>query len=375
MSNNKTSGENIFFKVIRIFLGLVFIFSSFVKGVDPLGTAYRVEDYLLVYNLGWLVSLKLPLAILLITAEFTLGFALIFKLRYKVTAWATLAIMIFFTLVTWFDARDNLVPDCGCFGDAVKLTNWQTFYKNIVLLAMALILLFQKKNKKPRLHPLLQNLIIILAAGGFVFFQVYNYKHLPLIDFREWKTGNDMKFRNLDKEKIYLTFKNKITGELKEYLSPNYPWQDSVWKAQWEFAGKRIDDSQVIKPHSVIIEDESGNDVTNELIGNPGYQLLIISYNLHEANGEGMIKASELVNRVKKDKVDAALITATSPDDLILLAPLYKIDYPVYFADETELKAMIRSNPGAMLLHNGIILAKWHYNDLPDEQELIKLIR
>ncbi len=372
---NEEIKEHLFFKIIRILLGLVFIFSSFVKGVDPVGTSYRVEDYLLVYNLDFLLSFKFVIAILLITVEFLVGFALIFKLRYKFTVWVTLFLMLFFTAVTWFDAKENLVSDCGCFGDAVKLTNWQTFYKNIVLLVLVLILLIQKKPAKQKLHPIIQNVIIILAGIGFVYFQIYNYNHLPVIDFRDWKVGRDMKFKNLDKEKIYLTYKNKNTGELKEYLSPDYPWKDSVWRANWEFVGKRIDDSQVIKPHNVIIEDKDGNDITNEVISNKGYQILIVSYDLNEANGEGMANASQLAKEAKAEGIDVILLTGTYDDEESLLKKMYAIDYPVAYADETELKAMIRSNPGFILLHNGVILKKWHYNDIPTIKEINDLIK
>jgi energy-coupling factor transporter transmembrane protein EcfT len=375
MKNKSLVEENIFFKIVRVVLGLVFIFSSFVKGVDPLGTAYRVEDYLIVYQLDWLIQFKLALSILLITVEFVLGFALLFKLRYKITSWATLLIMIFFTLVTWFDARDNLVPDCGCFGDAVKLTNWQTFYKNIVLLSLAMILLFAKKNYKPKVLPLFQYIIILFAAIGFVYFQFYNLNHLPIVNFRVWKEGKDMRIRNLDKQKIYLIYKNKETGETKEYLSPNYPWNDSVWMSKWEFLGKRIDDSQVIRPHFMIIEDENGNDVTQQVIENPGYQLLVVSWDMSEVNGEGMIEASRLAKASKIMGFDAVLLTATDSDNMKRFIMLYQIEYPVYYADDVELKAMIRSNPGLLLLHKGVILKKWHYNDIPSVDELKSFIK
>ena len=372
MKNKYPSKENIIFKIIRIALGLVFIFSAFVKGVDPLGTAYRVEDYLLVYNLEWMVSYKLIISFLLITVEFVMGFGLLFKLRYKRIVWLTFFMMIFFTVVTWFDAKNNLVPDCGCFGDAIKLTNWQTFYKNIVLLAMTLILLFQKKPDKQRVPKSIQLIILALGAIAFYSFEAYNYHHLPVIDFRGWKVGNDMKYKNVDSEKIYLTYKNKKTGELKEYVSPDYPWQDSAWRADWEFVGKRIDDSKVIKPHNLIIEDEYGTDITKELIENPEYQVLIISSNLQEANGEGMIKASELAHILQKEGINVNLITGSDLESIKTLKTLYAIDYPVDFADETDLKAMIRSNPGIILLHNGTIVKKWHFNDIPSGNELIK---
>ncbi len=369
----KENKEKEFFKVIRILLGLLFIFSSTVKGIDPIGTAYRVEDYLLAYGMDGLTELKLALAILLITTEFILGFSLLFKLRYKLASWATFLMMLFFLVVTWFDATKNWIPDCGCFGDAIKLSNWATFYKNIVFTLMAFLLLFARKGLQ-RMKPLLQDILIIVAASGFIWFQFYNYQHLPLIDFRAWKTGNDMKIKNADKQKIYVIYRNKQTGETKEYLSPNYPWSDSTWKANWEFVDQRIDDSQLIKPHDLVIEDEESNDVTKSIIENPGYQLLIVSPDLDEANGEGMIKASNLALSLESENVESALICATGPDEVKKYLTLYKIDYPVYYADDIELKAMIRSNPGLLLLHNGIILKKWHYNDFPSVADVEEIL-
>ena len=366
--------ENILLKIDRVLLGLLFIFSSTVKGIDPIGTAYRVEDYLLAYGLDGLTDLKLILAIALITTEFILGFALLFKLRYKIAAWGTFLMMIFFLVVTWFDATKNLVPDCGCFGDAIKLSNWATFYKNIVFTIMAFVLLFAQKGQQ-RAKPMLQNIILILAAGGFMWFQFYNYNHLPLLDFRAWKTGKDMKIKNADKQKIYVIYKNKQTGETKEYLSPDYPWNDSIWKANWVFVDQRIDDSQVIKPHDLIIENAQRDDVTSGIIENPGFQLLIISQDMDEANGEAMIKASKLAAALEPESVETALITATGPEEVKKYLKLYNITYPVYYADDIELKAMIRSNPGIMLLHNGVILNKWHYNDFPTKAEIDDLLK
>ena len=374
MKKIKTSNsENIFFKVNRILLGLLFIFSATVKGIDPIGTAYRVEDYLLAYGLDGLTEIKLILAIALITTEFILGFALLFKLRYKLASWGIFLMMIFFLVVTWFDATKNLVPDCGCFGDAIKLSNWATFYKNIIFSLMSLILLFADKSGQ-KAKPLLQNIILIIVAAGFIWFQVYNINNLPIIDFRTWKIGKDMKIKNADKQKIYVIYKNIKTGEQKEYRSPNYPWNDSTWKANWVFVDQRIDNSQVIKPHNLVIEDADGNDVTKDIIENPGYQLLIISPDVDNANGEGMIKASKLAKSLESRNVNSALICATGPDEIKKYLTLYSIDYPVYYADDIELKAMIRSNPGMLLLHNGVIINKWHYNNFPSLTEFESII-
>lgn len=370
----ETNKENIFVRIIRIALGLVFIFSSFVKGVDPMGTAYRIEDYLIAYGIDWLYNLSFGLGVFLIAVEFLLGVALVFKLRYKLATLGVLLIMVFFTIVTYFDARYNLVPDCGCFGDAIKLSNWGTFYKNIVLIVMAIIVFFTRRMTVPRLPSWFQSVVLVILVGGFIWFMFYNYYHLPIVDFRDWKVGNDMKSSGEENAKTYVIYKNVETGEIKEYLAPDYPWNDSVWRTQWEFVDQRFDDSGVIRMHTLFLEDEAGSNYTEYVIENPDYQLLLTTYDLEEANGGGMIEASELFNSLNRNDISFALLSSSGIDIIQNFEEVYQINYEVYFADDIELKAMIRSNPGLMLLHNGVVLEKWHFNDFPEIKELEEVI-
>lgn len=364
-STKKHKGEGFILFIIRILVALVFIFSSFVKGVDVLGTAYRVEDYLEAYGWYMLVDYSMFISYLLIIVEFLLGFALMFRLQAKLTALGVLLIMAFFTVVTYFDAKYNMVPDCGCFGDAIKLDNWETFYKNIVLIVMALILFIWRKKMVLHKPDWVQNLILILFGGLFAFFVNYNYNHLPMLDFRDWKVGNDMKSANLDLAKTYVIYKNKATGEIQEYESTNYPWRDSVWMSQWEFVDQRYDDSQVTLKHHLIIQDTLGNNYNADIIENPDEQLILVVYDLDEANEKGMSLAAELFESAEEEMVSFVMLTASSPQTVKKYEEFYDINYPYYLADDIELKAMIRSNPGLFLLKNGIILNKWHYNDFP----------
>ncbi len=375
MSSPKIRKEPLFLKIIRITLGLVFIFSSFVKGVDPLGTAYRVEDYLIAYGIDWLLPMAFSIAVLLITIEFVIGISLLLKLYPRLAAWGVLLIMLIFTVVTYFDARYNLVPDCGCFGDAIKLSNRMTFYKNMVLIILAVIVFITRKRIETQKPAWLQSVLLFVIAGGFVWFIFYNYDHLPLVDFRDWKVGNDMKNSGEENAKTYVMYRNKETGEVKEFLSPDYPWNDTVWMKQWEFVKQRVDDSKVIRKHGLFIEDEEGNDVTMSIIENPGLQLILTTYDLEEANGGGMIKASELAHSLTDDdNISFVLLSSSDVDVVEKYKEVYGIDYEVYYADDIELKAMIRSNPGMMLMHDGVVLKKWHYNDFPDRKELKKMI-
>jgi hypothetical protein len=367
--------EPVLVKIIRIITGLVFIFSSVVKGIDPIGTDYRIVDYLDAYGWYFLTDFSFALAVMLISVEFILGAAFIFKLRIRLASIGVLLIMIFFTVVTYFDARYNLVPDCGCFGDAVKLTNWQTFYKNIVLVIFALVI-FVKRNKIAyNMRKWIQVVILLIMLAGFDWFLFYNYNHLPTVDFRDWKVGNDMKSTGRETVKNYLVYRNINTGETKEYLSPNYPWNDSVWMSEWEFDNQRVDDSQLVLKHGIIVEDEDGNNLTEDIIENHGYQLILTSYELADAVGQGMIDASQLFNDLHESDINVTMLTSSTNDVIDRYREVYAINYDVYFADDIELKAMIRSNPGLMLLNNGIVIAKWHVNDFPKVDEIKELIK
>lgn len=365
MTSNESVRESTFMMVLRILLGLIFIFSSVMKGIDPLGTAYRVEDYLAAYNMLWLGGFELAISYLLICVEFLIGIALLFKLQAKLAALGVLLMMIFFTFITYIDAKYDMVPDCGCFGDAVKLTAWQTFYKNIVLIVMALLIFIGRKKMVIRLASWMQTLILIGFGAGYIMFMNYNLNHLPMIDFRDWEIGKDMKAENDDGGVTYLVYKNKETGEMQEYISPNYPWNDSVWMSEWEFVDQRYDESGIVRKHNLIIENLKGGNFTKVIIENPEYQLLLISYDIDEASGDAMLNAFDLFETTKNHKVGTVLLTASGPDAYAKYIEVYNMRYPIFFADGTELKAMIRSNPGLILLKDGIVLNKWHANDFP----------
>lgn len=371
---SKKVKEPLFIVALRIITALIFVFSSVTKGVDPIGTTYRIIDYLEAYGWYFLVDYSFALSVLLISVEFLLGVALLFKLRIRLAALGVLLIMIFFTVVTYFDATYNLVPDCGCFGDAVKLTNWQTFYKNIVLLIFTLIIFIKRHSIARTISKWIQVAVLLLFLAGFDWFIFHNYNHLPIVDFRDWKVGNDMKSSGRETVKSYLVYQNKNTGEIKEYISPDYPWNDSVWMSEWKFLNQRIDDSQLVLKHGVIIEDEGGNNLTEEIIENPGYQLILTSDELDKAVGQGMIDAARLFKELSESDVSFSMFTSSTDDVITRYRELYLIDYEVYFADDIELKAMIRSNPGMMLLKNGVVIAKWHYNDFPGIEEVNELI-
>jgi uncharacterized membrane protein YphA (DoxX/SURF4 family) len=249
----------------RVLVGALFIFSSFTKGVDPLGTKYKMLDYFIAYDIQWLNDLALPLAIIMIMAEFIVGICLLLNLLPRLATLGASLLMIFFTITTYFDARLNLVPDCGCFGTAIKMSNWQTFFKNLIILSILIPLVFNNKTfVNKRVTILGQTLFTFIFMGLFVGFEVYNVRYLPVIDFMDWKVGKDMKpVEDAAPAEIFLTFKNIETGETEEFVSPNYPWNDSIWMSQWEFVSQRQEGGTQSLGFSILNED--GDDFTDVL--------------------------------------------------------------------------------------------------------------
>ncbi|MFZ4400733.1 MAG: BT_3928 family protein [Bacteroidales bacterium] len=356
--------------ISRIFVGFVFIFSGFVKGVDPLGTAYRIVDYFEAYHMVWANPLSLYLSILLCSFEFMLGVLLVLNIKMKQTSWLVLLMMIFFTLVTFYDALYSPVPDCGCFGDAIKLTNWQTFYKNIVLMVFVLLIFTGRKKAIPFFNNTKEWGIITLISVIFIWFTIYNYRNLPIINFRPWKEGNKMLSDNPQPIKNYLIYKNKKTGEVKEYLSSELPWQDTVWMANWEYDTLRTENPNISNLGSFSIVDTSGSDITEHFVRNTEFQFFVASYNLKTANKEVFQKINAFNEKAKAKGISLIVLTGSSPDDIAKFKKELNIpDLEFYNSDDIALKAMIRSNPGLVLLKKAVVLGQWHYRNFPDFDE------
>jgi uncharacterized membrane protein YphA (DoxX/SURF4 family) len=356
----------------RIFVGLVFIFSGFVKGVDPLGTAYRIEDYFIAYGTLWAMPWALVLSIALSTLEIVLGIAMVLNARIRFMSWILLPLIIFFTILTFFDALYSPVPDCGCFGDFIKLTNWQTFFKNVVLIVFVYIIFKNRKKYRSLLSKQGQTVLIVVFIIGFGWFSFHQYNHLPMCDFRDWKIGNDMKADENSEPITYLIYKNKESGEKKEYISPNFPWNDSIWMSQWEFVDQRIDASNVKHKHDLIVQTYGGADITKSIIENPDFQFMFISDDLSKVSSATYKQMNEIFSYLEESEILLVGLTSSSGSDIKKSTQEYNIGYDFFFADDIALKAMIRSNPGLILLQDGVVMNKWHYHDFPTIDELKK---
>lgn len=356
--------------ISRILAGLVFMFSGFVKGIDPWGFTYKLMDYYEAFSLEWLDPTALYLSVIVSALEFVIGFALIFNARPKLAAWGNLLFMAFFTPLTLYLAIANPVSDCGCFGDAIIMTNWETFFKNIVLLIFAIIIFRERKKFSPYWNKLQQSVIVFIGAFILISLSWYSYQHLPIMDFRAWKVGAQM-VEEIPKPKVYLTYKNKETGETKEWLSDELPYDQPGFNDKWEFVNQRTEEPGT-PDKTILVEDESGNNVSETIFTNKGYTFILIAHSLEKADEESMIDMDTFYEQCKEDSVEFHAITG----DLFEKSSTYKqqlnLDYPFYLADDITLKTVIRSNPGLILLKDGLILDKWHYNDFPKYQHFKK---
>jgi len=356
--------------ISRFIVGAVFIFSGFVKGLDPLGTAYRIEDYFIAWNVMHFIPLALPLSVLLSTMEFVLGVVVLLNIKPRLGYWILLLVMSFFTVLTFFDALYNPVPDCGCFGDALKLTNWQTFYKNVGLMFFTLVLFLMRNKTSERFNNRWSYSIAAFTTAIFISFSVYCYRHLPVIDFMPWKIGNKVYVENPMPVKYYLTYRNKTSGETMEYLSPNYPYNDSVWMSQWEFVNQRVEDPNKTNGIDIQIIDSTGNDFTESILRNPENQFILVAWDIEKANAEAMQQMNTIADSSLAAGYGFVCLTSSLPETIEKVRKSLGLTYEIMMADDVALKVMVRANPGLLKLKNGVVKGKWHFHDFTDWENL-----
>ncbi len=345
------------------------MFSGFVKAVDPLGSSYKFVDYFSAFNIQWLDPLSVVFAVLLSALEFLIGAALFLGVKNKLFAWLCLLFMSFFTPLTLYIAIANPVDDCGCFGDAIIMTNWQTFYKNIFLMIFASIVFIHRKNFRTFFRYKTEWGITFVFFLIPVAISIYGLRHLPVIDFLPWKVGQSMKIDENFEEKYYAIYKNKETGEHREYLSSEIPWQDSMFLANWEFIDTRIV-SAPLPENYFLIADTAGNDQFKSFTQHDNYQFLLIFCYIEDANLKNIEKIKLLHKKASENNIGFIAITASTYERVAEFIENYEIEFEIYYSDEITLKTIIRSNPGLVLIKNGTILTKWHNNDIPEYEKI-----
>lgn len=361
MKNNKAA--HIIGSVARTLLAVTFLFSGFVKAVDPLGTVYKIEDYLKAFG-GFFTDL-LPLAgvaaVCLILVEWLLGVCMLANVRTQITSWLSLVFYLVMTPLTLWIALTNPVSDCGCFGDALVLTNWQTFWKNVILLTLVIILLGCKKSI-PQLFSGWAEIVITLLglgiAGGIMY---YSYTHLPPMDFRPYKIGNNIPElmeipENAEPDVYEVTLIYAKDGVEQEFTLENYPKGDSTWTFvdQKSVLVKKGYEAPI---HDFVITTMDFEDITYDILESEEPVTLIAMYNLDKTDRKQMDKVRDLLAQ------DAAcyILTGSGEDDIVAFCMEEGIDMNSFCAiDPVTLKTVVRANPGVFVVQNGNIIDKYN---------------
>lgn len=372
--------------IARIVFGITFIFSGFVKAVDPLGFTYKIEDYIISFQLTQLIPFALAFAITLILIEFVLGVFTLIGIYRKWTSSLAVLFMVVMTPLTLYIALENPVKDCGCFGDALIISNWSTFYKNIVLLVSAIFLFVYRKQIMPLYSSKTKSYVLAFVVLFFLAFSFYNIIYLPVLDFRPYKVGSNIPEKmghNMMQgdvyENIYIYEKEGVT---KEFTDENYPWEDTTWTFV-ELKSNLIEegDKPEIQDFAITAfhKNENGtfnkaDDITHEFLSKP-FSLLIVSLSLNEIGDTQWQKIQSIADYAANNSIDM-LIGTSSDENVIEQLDRNMRDANLNYAsmDELTLKTIIRSNPGLLLLKEGVVKAKWSKNRLPDVSQLNNII-
>ena len=435
--------KKIVLSFLQNFVGTLFIFSGFVKAVDPMGTSIKMHEYFEAMHIEFFNPISTPLTVAMLVAELTLGVALLAGFKPKVTTSLLLLLNVFFLLLTgytylsgyepnnafffvsitafalicfgaiiehdrarlWtlgagfvivvitlflmryttrlfthpFDITKMKVTDCGCFGDFIKLKPWETFYKDVVLTIMAFILAIRYRYVKPSLPMATRNGLTYVVLAGSFFFCLYNFVwNEPVIDFRPYAIGSDLNLNRTalkpERRDMVFVYKNKKTGVPKEFTMANMSDTtcDLVRHSDdWEFKERKdviLDEGIPARITNLFIHDANNDDVTDSLLHDPNYTLMVVAPHLdntHDAAFRDKLNPLALAC----DKAHIKFF-AVSADDAEAFRHKNQTAYPFYMADETPLKTMMRSNPGLMLLKNGVVVNKWHYKHLPTFEQL-----
>ncbi|WP_437921706.1 BT_3928 family protein [Sphingobacterium sp. LRF_L2] len=369
----------------RIFVGLLFIFSGFIKANDPTGFGYKLQEYFHVFHTDFLNDYSTWIAVIICGFEIILGAFLLLGFYKKNVAWGLLLLILFFTFLTFYSAFFEVVTSCGCFGDAIPLTPWQSFIKDLVLLLFILIIF---KNRS-RISPLLKkgtaasllSTVIVLLSFGIGIYTVY---FLPLIDFLPYKEGNNipelMVLPEGEQGDIYeyiYEIKNKATGESKKVTDKEYMngiWEDENWEVIGEPTSKLIKKGYQIPITDLLISDADGNDVTQEIITNPYYNFVVVSTYVDKMSTADIIALDRINSTIRDLSADynlrAVLLTASSSQTAVGLNEEMDLVLETFYADAIPLKSMVRSNPGVLLLQNGVVIKKWSKITFPSKEEL-----
>lgn len=369
--------------VARIFVGLLFIFSGLIKANDPLGFSYKLVEYFEVFHITFLNSLALTMAIVLCSLEMILGVALLIGVRSKQVAWWLLGIIIFFAFLTFYSAVFKVVQTCGCFGDAIVLTPWQSFSKDLVLLVLIIILFKNRAKINPLFTTKTSDRLLVIAIVLSFGVSFYTYNFLPVFDFLPYKVGanipDEMKTppgAMPDEYEQTYNLKNKKTGATKVMTDKEYMktgiWKDNDWVVVGDPVSRLIKKGFAPKIQDLSIEDAQRNDYTKELLSSPYYSLFVVADDVSKTDPDAIDKINAIcINLTQNFNIRTILLTSSATPDAQAFAKQHHLISEIYYADGVPIKEMVRANPGVMLIKNGTIINKWHYHTVPSYDELV----
>ena len=352
--------------ICRTLLGVVFVFSGAVKAIDPFGTVYKIEDYLKAFG-GFFTEL-LPLAevaaVVLILLEVVLGVCMVLNVRTQWTSWFALAFYAVMTPLTLYIAINNPVSDCGCFGDALVLTNWQTFGKNVVLIILAIVLVALRKHVYPLWRGWMEMVIALITAIGAFAFMEYTYLHLPLMDFRPYKIGNHlptlMEYPEDAEPDVYdVKLVYAKDGVEYEFTQDNYPRNDSTWV----FVSQNstlIKQGYVPPIHDFEIINSDYEDITYDILESETPVTLAIMYDLGKTDMEQAKRLNELYTACVERGEMFYAVTGSGEDEIISYALQTNAEYPICTCDPVTLKTIVRANPGIIVVQQGVVMDKYN---------------
>ncbi len=364
----------IIINLFRIVLGLTFILSGFVKAIDPLGTQYKIEDYLGVLSLGGMLPdfVTLGTSVAISAIEFTLGVLLLFAISRRVISKVTLVFMTIMTLITAWLYIANPISDCGCFGDAIHLTNGETLLKNIIMLVMTAVVVYKPRDMIRTLSNGNSTIVINYSVLFILLYAAYSLYMLPQFDFRPYHIGTNieegMKIpEGAPQPEFETTFMMKKDGQTKEFTLENYP--DSTW----EFVDSKtimIKEGFVPPIHDFSILSLNGDDLTEDILQQKGYTFLLIAPYLEKADDSNFGPIDQIYEYAEEYGYKFYCLTASGKQAIAHWQDMTGAEYPFYNTDAVTLKTIIRSNPGMLLLKDGTVIQKWSHNELPNDSEL-----
>ena len=409
--------------IARIIVGALFIISGLIKANDAVGFSFKLHDYFApdVLDIPFLLEYTYPLAVFICISEIMLGLSVLVGAKMRLTAWSLLFMILFFDGLTFYSAYFNKVTDCGCFGDAIKLTPWESFSKDVVLSALIFIIFafrdkvkYQTKAENSKMLPLALLLIglfsyffldwllpvyftlalflLVSLVNNFVLkekrewtlaaltlitcfaFSYHTYSHLPARDYRPYAVGKniatDMVLPEDAKVDIYEdVWMYEVDGLVNEYSTEDQPWTiDGATFVDRET--KLIFEGDHPPIHDFSIESDALGDITDSVL-TASNAILFVMYDLTKSDIDALKEVELLINSLSEEDVTITAMSATTEAQMLRVKEESDVSFSFYFTDETTLKTIIRSNPGMLWLQEGTIVGKWHYNDFPSSEDLI----